>query len=162
MSKQLKDAEDFAPKWYQKTFDIVQKSPRPSDLIIMGELLVAKKHTLAVLTLIKEKHLLSVQVILRVLFELHINLHWVMCDMKSKTKENDKNIYLRLQRLDKRRVWDDIKLIKDLDENRCPKKNEILDQLNGQVAEYEKRGIQKSPNTVDICKKLDELGVFKT
>ena len=93
---------------------------------------------------------------------LHINLHWVMCDIKSKTEGNDKKIYLRLQQLDKRRVWDDIKLIKDLDENRFPKKNEILDQLNGQIAEYKKRSIQKSPNTADICKKLDELGVLKT
>ena len=81
MSKQLKDAENVAPKWYQETFDVVQKSSRPSDLIIMGVLLVAKKHTLAILTLIKEKHLLSAQVILRVLIELHIKLHWVMCDI---------------------------------------------------------------------------------
>ena len=71
MSKHLEDAEDFAPKWYQETFDIVQKNPRPSSLIIMGVLLVAKKHTLAALTLIKEKHLLSAQVILRVLIELY-------------------------------------------------------------------------------------------
>ena len=162
MSKHLEDAEDFAPKWYQETFDIVQKNPRPSSLIIMGELLIARKHTLGALTLIKENHLLPAQVILRVLFELHINLHWVMCGLESRTEENDKEIHLKLQQLDKRRVWDDIKLIRDLDENRVPKKNIILAQLNGQIAEYEKRDIQKSPDIASICKKLDELGVYKT
>ena len=124
LSKHLEDAEDSVLKWYQETFEIVQKKPRPSDLIIMAVLLVAKKHALAALTLIKEKHLLSVQVILRVLIELHIKLHWVMRGLKSRTEENDKEIHLRLQQLDKRRVWDDIKLIKDLDDNRFPKKND--------------------------------------
>ena len=162
MSKHLEDAEDFAPKWYQETFDIVQRASkgqlRQTDLIVAGTLLVARKHTLAALTLIKEKHFLSAQVILRVLIELHIKLHWVMCDVESKTKENDKKIYLRLQRLDKRRVGDDKKLIKDLDENRWPKKDKTLAQLNGQIAEYEKRNIKKSPDIASICKKLDELG----
>lgn len=160
MSKHLEDAEDSVLKWYQETFEIVQKKPRPSDLIIMGVLLVARKHTLAALTLIKEKHLLSVQVILRVLIELHIKLHWVMCDLESKTEENDKKKYLKLQSLDKKRVEDDRKLVRDLDENRFSQKDEILAQLNGQIAEYEKRNIKKSPDIVSICKKLDELGVL--
>ena len=164
MTKHLKDAEDSVPKWYQETFDIVQQASkgqlRQTDLIVAGMLLVARKHTLAALTLIKEKHFLSAQVILRVLIELYIKLHWVMCDVESKTKENDKEIYLRLQQLDKRRVEDDKKLIKDLDENRWPKKDEVLAQLNGQIAEYKKRNIKKSPDIASICKKLDELGVL--
>ena len=150
LSKHLEDAEDSVLKWYQETFEIVQKQPRPSDLIIMGVLLVAKKHTLATLTLIKEKHLLSVQVILRVLIELHIKLHWVMCDLESKTEENDKIIYFKLQSLDKRRVEDDRKLVRDLDENRFSQKHEILAHLNGQIAEYEKRNIKKSPDIASI------------
>lgn len=160
MSKHLEDAEDSVIKWYQETFEIVQKKPRPSDLIIMGVLLVARKHTLAALTLIKEKHLLSVQVILRVLIELHIKLHWVMCGLESKNEENDKKIYLKLQSLDKKRVEDDRKLVRELDENRFPKKNKILDQLNGQMADYKKRNIKKSPDIASICRKLDELKVL--
>ena len=162
MSKHLEDAEDSVLKWYQETFDIIQKNPRPSSRIIMGELLVARKHTLGALTLIKENHLLSAQVILRVLFELYIKLHWVMCGLESRTEENDKEIHLKLQQLDKRRVWDDRKLVRDLDKNRFPKKDETLEQLNGQIAEYEKREINKSPDIASICKKLDELGVYKT
>lgn len=162
LSQYLEDAEDSVPKGYQATFDIVQQNLRPSSLIIMGEILVARKHTLGALTLIKENHLLSAHVILRVLFELYLKLHWVMCGLESRTEENDKEIHLRLQQLDKRRVWDDIKLVRDLDENRCPKKNEILAQLQGQIAEYEKRKINKSPDIASICKELDELGVYKT
>ena len=162
LSKNLDDAEDSVLKWYQETLEIVQKKPRPSSQIIMGELLVARKHALAVLTLIKAKHLLSAQVILRVLFELYIKLHWVMCGLESRTEENDKEIHLKLQQLDKRRVWDDRKLVRDLDKNRFPKKDETLEQLNGQIAEYEKRKINKSPDIASICKKLDELGVYKT
>ena len=160
MSKHLEDAEDSVLKWYQETFEIVQKKPRPSALVIMGILLVAKKHTLAALTLIKEKHLVSVQVILRALIELHIKLHWVMCGLKSKTEENDKKIYLKLQSLDKKRVGDDRKLVRGLDKNRFFQKDEILARLNEQMAEYEKRKIKKSPDIVSICRKLDELGVL--
>ena len=69
---------------------------------------------------------------------------------------------MRLQRLDKRRVEDDIKLIKDLDENRFPKKNEILNSLNTQIAEYKRRGIRKSPDIASMCEKFDELGVLNT
>jgi hypothetical protein len=161
LSKHLEDAEDSVLKWYQETFEIVQKKPRPSSLIIMGELLVARKHTLGALTLIKEKHLLSVQVILRVLIELHLKLHWVMCGLESRTEKNDEEIHLKLQQLDKRRVWDDRKLVRDLDKNRFPQKDQVLEQLNGQIAEYEKRKINKSPDIANICKKLDELGVYR-
>lgn len=160
MTKHLKDAEDSALKWYQDTFDVIQKEPRESAMVMAGTLLVAKKHTLATLALIKEKHLLSAQVILRVLVELHIKLHWVMCDVENKTEENDKKIHLRLQSLDKKRVEDDSKLVKELDENRFSQKDKILAQLKGQIAEYEKRNIKKSPDIASICKKLDESRVL--
>jgi len=160
LSKHLEDAEDSVLKWYQDTLDVIQKEPRKSDMVMAGTLLVARKHTLATLALIKERHLLSAQVILRVLIELHIKLHWVMCDVKNKTEENDKKMHLRLQSLDKKRVEDDMKLIKNLDESRFPKKNEIITQLNEQMAEYQRRSIKKSPDIVSICKKLDELGVL--
>ena len=46
-----------------------------------------------------------------------------MCDVENKTEENDKKIHLRLQSLDKKRVEDDRKLVRELDENRLSQKD---------------------------------------
>jgi len=75
---------------------------------------------------------------------------------------NDKKIYSRLQQLDKRRVEDDKKLIKDLNENRFPQKNKIITKLDKQWAEYQRRRIKKAPNIASICQKLDKLAVLDT
>ena len=160
LSQHLKDAEESICEWHKDTFDAMKKKPRRSDLILMGVLFVARKHALGMLTLIKEGHLLPAQALLRVLIELHIKLHWVMRDLKIRTEENDKEIYLRLQQLDKKRVEDDKKLIKDLNETRWPQKNKILTQLEDQLTEYKRRGIKISPDIASICREFDKLAVL--
>lgn len=162
LSKHLKDAEESVLEWHEDTFNAIKKKPRRSDLIVMGALLVARKHTLAILALIKERHLLPAQALLRVLIELHIKFHWVMRRIKIRTVLNDKKINSRLQQLDKRRVEDDKKLIKDLNENRFPQKNKIITELDKQWAKYQRRRIKKSPDIASICQKLDKLAVLGT
>jgi hypothetical protein len=156
----LKDAEESICEWHKDTFNAMKKKPRQSDLILMGVLFIARKHALGILKLIKEGHLLPAQALLRVLIEVHIKFHWVIRDLKIRTEENNKEIDLRLQQLDKKRVEDDKKLIKDLDETRWPQKNEILNRLEDQLTEYERRGIEKSPDIASICRELDKLAVL--
>lgn len=156
----LKDAEESIVEWHKDTFGSMKKKPRQSSLILIGVLFIARKHALGMLKLIKEGHLLPTQALLRVLIELHIKIHWVMRDLKIRTEENDKEIYLRLQQLDKRRAEDDKKLIQDLDETRWPKKNEILNQIEKQLSEYKRRGIKKSPDISSICRELDKLEIL--
>jgi len=162
LSKNLKNAEESVLKWHEHTFNAIKKKTKRSDLIVMGALLVARKHALAILALVKERHLLPAQVLLRVLIELHIKFHWVMRRIKIRTISNDKKIYSRLQQLDKRRVEDDKKLIKNLNENRFPYKNKIITKLDTQSAEYKRRRIKKSPDIASICQKLDKLAVLGT
>ena len=83
-----------------------------------------------------------------------------MCGLESRTEENDKEIHLKLQSLDKKRAEDDRKRVRELDENRFSQKDETLAQLNGQIAEYEKRNIKKPPDIASICRKLDESKVL--
>lgn len=84
--------------WFDETFAKLKTSKKDEcDLIIAGVLLACRKYSLAGLDLIKNKHIIPAQALLRVFVEIFTTMAWCIKLHKS---ENDKKqqVHNRLKR----------------------------------------------------------------
>ncbi|MDD5327915.1 MAG: DUF5677 domain-containing protein [Phycisphaerae bacterium] len=138
-------------QWFDETFVKLKTSKRNEvDLIVAAILLACRKYSLAVSDLMKNKHIIPAQALLRVLLEIYAVLMWCIAPHR---EEDDKKqqVHNRFQKWDFLRAKEHKKLLEILDINQYT--NDIR-KLEEQVATYQKRGIKCLLGKRDIFEEL--------
>jgi hypothetical protein len=145
---------DKINQWFDETFAKLKTSKRDEvDLIVSAILLACRKYSLAILDLIKNKHIIPAQALLRVLLETYAVLMW--CFVPNKEEEDKKQqVHNRFERWDFLRIKEHKRLLETLNSNQLEYINAIK-ELEKQIDIYRNQGIECLPTKRTI---FEELG----
>jgi hypothetical protein len=141
-------------EWFDETFAKLKTSKKDEcDLVIAGILLACRKYSLATVDLIKNKHIIPAQALLRILLEIFATTVWCI---KPHKPENDKKqqVHNRFMRWDFLRIKEHKKLLDVLNSGQ-PEHINAIKELEKQINIYQNDGVKCLPPKRTI---FEELG----